>query len=179
MSWIKMRTNLDTDPRVIMMADGLETTEIHVVGLLWKVWSWADQHSLDGNAISVTKTFLDRYLSVTGFGNAMENVGWLIADEEGLTFPNFEEHNGNTAKKRAQTAKRVAAHKAKNKTVTKSSKKQANGNAVVTQGALPREEKREKKIIKGGNLILQKLISPSLRMRSGRNGLSGATIAAR
>lgn len=110
-SWIKMRNNLDTNPRVIAMASMLDVPELHVIGMLWKVWAWADQHSVDGNAIYVTDVTLDRFVSVTGFAKAMRCVGWLEGENNKLSFPKFCEHNGQTAKKRAETNVRVAKHR--------------------------------------------------------------------
>jgi hypothetical protein len=131
--WIKMRTNLDTDPRVIDIATRLGITELQVVGMLWKVWSWADAHTLDGNAIRVTDVTLDRFTLVTGFADALRKVGWLEGRDGLLSFPRFAEHNGQTAKNRAETKERVAKHR-NAKTVTD-----------VTQKPLP-EKRREEKI---------------------------------
>lgn len=134
--WIKMRTNLDSDPRVIEIAASLGVSELHVVGMLWKVWAWADEHTLDGNALRVTCVTLDRFTCVSGFADALRKVGWLEGRDGALSFPRFAEHNGQTAKKRAETNKRVAKHR----------------NAVsvtnVTPKALPeREKRREEKSI--------------------------------
>lgn len=110
--WIKMRTNLDTDPRVVGIAERLGVTEFEVVGCLWKVWAWADEHSLDGNAISVTSVTLERITRVApGFMSALIDVGWLLESDGKITFPRFDEHNGNTAKSRALTQKRVKRHR--------------------------------------------------------------------
>jgi hypothetical protein len=59
--------------------------------------------------------------------------GWMADDGQSLTLPNFDRHNGKTAKTRAMTAKRVATHKAK-----------SNASSVTSSvsSALPREEKR-------------------------------------
>jgi hypothetical protein len=131
--WIKMRTNLDTDWRVIEMAGHLGIPELHVVGCLWKLWTWADQHTLDGNAIRVTSVTLDRFTGVTGFAEALRKVGWLDGRDNALSFPRFAEHNGHTAKNRAETNKRVAKHR--------------NANAVtgVTQKPLPEKRREEKR----------------------------------
>jgi len=136
--WIKMRSNIDTDYRVIELASMLGIEELHVVGCLWKLWSWADQHTLDGNAIRVTSVTLDRFSGVTGFANSLKNVGWLHGEEGCFSFPNFSEHNGHTAKNRANTSKRVAKHR------------NASSVTDVTHAALPekrREEKRRSKDI--------------------------------
>jgi len=137
--WIKMRTNIDTDWRVIQISAELNLPELHVVGCLWKLWTWADQHTVDGNAIRVTDVTLDRFTSVTGFANAMRSVGWLCGENGSLCFPNFSEHNGSTAKKRAETKERVAKHR------------NAKGVTDVTLNVLPekrREEKRREEDIK-------------------------------
>lgn len=141
--WIKMRTNLETDPRVIGIAAQLGTCELHVVGMLWKVWSWADSHSLDGNALCVTEVTLDRFVDRAGFAVALRKVGWLEGRDNALTFPRFAEHNGQTAKKRGETQLRVAKHRKKN----------GNANSVtdVTQEALP--EKRREECITSDEVI--------------------------
>ena len=133
--WIKMRVNLDTDPRILSLACILGKEELHVVGMLWKIWSWADGHSLDGNALSVTSVTLDRFVNCPGFADALRNVGWLEGRDSALTFPRFAEHNGQTAKQRALTAKRVDKSRS------------AKCNAASVTQSLPekrREEKRRK-----------------------------------
>lgn len=126
--WIKMRSNIDHDWRVIRMAELLGLPELHIVGCLWKVWSWADQNTVDGNAICVTDVTLERYTGVTGFAYAMREVGWLRGENGALCLPNFTEHNGQTAKKRAQTQVRVAKHR----------------NAPSVTKALPEKRREEK-----------------------------------
>ena len=127
--WIKMRCMLDTDPAVYEMAAALEMGELDVVGRLWKVWSWADQHSVDGNAVRVTGVTLDRLTATPGFTSAMREVGWLEGEDHALTFPNFARHNGQTAKNRGLTAMRVAKHR----------------NGAVTAGSLAEKSREEKK----------------------------------
>jgi len=132
--WIKMRTNLDTDPRVIDIATRLGIGELQVVGMLWKVWSWADAHTLDGNAVRVTDVTLDRFTLVTGFADALRKVGWLEGRDGLLTFPRFAEHNGQTAKNRAETKERVAKHR------------NAKSVTDVTPKPLPEKRREEKSI---------------------------------
>lgn len=143
--WIKMRVNLDGDPRVVQVACRLNLPELHVVGLLWKLWSWADQHTTDGNAKGVTDQFLDRIAAVTGFAAALRDVGWL-AGEDGIQIPNFSDHNGESAKSRAETALRVARFRAKNAGVTDEAlqvKRECNAGSVTDQ--LPEKRREEKK----------------------------------
>jgi hypothetical protein len=131
--WIKMRTNLDSDPRVLELAHLLGREELHVIGMLWKVWAWADSHTLDGNAIRVTCVTLDRFAACSGFADALRKVGWLDGRDNAITFPRFAEHNGQTAKKRAETKERVAKHR------------NAKRVTDVTLGALPEKRREEKR----------------------------------
>jgi len=128
--WLKVRHDLPTDPAVIAIAAALDLSEDEVVGKLLRFWIWGDQQTKDGNAPGVTKTFLDRYLGVTGFAAAMQEAGWLDIGNAGISIPNFERHISESAKTRALTSRRVARCKAK------------KGNAATVTKALPREEKR-------------------------------------
>jgi hypothetical protein len=131
--WIKVEVNLPDKPEVWQIAGILGIDSDAVVGKLIRIWRWFDQHTENGNAAGVTFALLDRHAGVTGFAEAMALSGWLIEKDRNLILPNFDRHNGKTAKNRALTAKRVAAHKEKTN---------ANGNDEVTIDALPREEKR-------------------------------------
>lgn len=105
------------------------------VGKLMKVWRWFDQHTIDGNADSVTPALLDRLIGVTGLTQAMANVGWMVITDTGLHLPHFNRHNGKTAKDRALGAKRAANYR---------SSDESNASSVTNSvtDALPREEKR-------------------------------------
>ncbi len=145
MGWIKFETTTSDKPEVWAMAEMLKIDPDAVVGKLLRVWAWFDEQTENGNAPSVTKVLLDRNVGVTGFVTAMLQVGWMIEDENGIRVPNFDRHNGDTAKKRAMTAKRVAENRASNAAVTKM-KQECNAESVTS--ALPRKEKirEEKKI---------------------------------
>ncbi len=120
--WIKMRADLDEDPAVIGIAILLGMDEDHVVGKLWKLWRWANLQTIDGNAVGVTETWIDRYICVTGFASAMCKVGWLVINADGFSIPKFDRHNSESAKERALTLARVSKHRAKKRnaeTVTK------------------------------------------------------------
>lgn len=105
--WIKMRTDLRDDPAVIGIAARLGLDEDTVVGKLHRVWSWANRQTTDGNAPSVTKTWLDRYIGVTGWSDAMEKEGWIDFQTGSLVIPKFDRHNGKSAKERALGKERI------------------------------------------------------------------------
>lgn len=128
--WIKIEISTPDKAEVFSIAERLGITPTDALGRLVLVWRWFDQHTESGNGVSVSDSFLDHVAGVTGFADAMRAVHWLAEGEQGLTLPRFDRHNGKTAKSRALTAKRVAAHKGR------------SANAALTVPALPREEKR-------------------------------------
>lgn len=111
--WIKMRTDLADDPAVIYISSKLGIDEDSVVGKLHRLWSWADRHTADGNAVGVTHSWIDRFTNQPGFAKALTEAGWLLLNGEVLSFPNFERHNGKSAKIRALTKNRVSAKRSK------------------------------------------------------------------
>ena len=131
--WLKFEKSTSDKPEVWAMAEELGIDPDAVVGKLLRVWGWFDEQSEEGNAPSVSKMLLDRRVGVTGFCDSMVLCGWMNDDGKEVTLPNFDRHNGKTAKNRSLTAKRVAKHKAE-------SNGKGNGSGVTN--ALPREEKR-------------------------------------
>jgi hypothetical protein len=138
MNWIKMTANLDTKPEVMMLADLLGVHELHVVGLLWKLWTWLDQNIETSNGVTVTAALLDR-VTCNGMSVALVTVGWLKGEDGALDFPNFDRHNGETAKARALNAKRAKKFRASS-TVTPPSR--SRNATTVTREEKRREEKK-------------------------------------
>lgn len=134
--WLKFETATLDKPEVWAIAQDLNIDPDAVIGKLLRVWSWFDQQSTIGNAPSVTKALLDRCAGVTGFCDSVIKAGWMVDDGEFISLPNFERHNGTTAKTRAQTGKRVKNHR---------SKDDEPCNAPSVTKALP-EKRREENI---------------------------------
>jgi hypothetical protein len=133
--WLKMElTTPEKDETAAITAAMGWTDPDLTVGKLFRVWRWFDQHTTDG-ASRLTVGLLDRQVACPGFAEAMAAVGWLVITEHGITLPNFDRHNGETAKARALTARRVSRFKTKHES-------NGEGNAAAVTSALPREEKR-------------------------------------
>lgn len=135
-SWIKIRTNLATDPRVSSLCDLTEERLVTVLGGLQILWAAADEHTKDGYMPGLSIKGIDRSTGILGFGTALVAIGWIEDAEGGVRIIRFSDHNGESAKKRIQTAKRVAAFKS-NAKVTEDALLNI-GDAVTD--ALPREE---------------------------------------
>lgn len=136
--WIKVRTNLWNDPRVSRLCDQTNQPEAMVVGGLYWLWATADEHTETGIMVGLSISGIDRKTGIPGFGIALVAVGWIADHPEGIRLERFDEHNGASAKQRAQTAKRVANSRNSLNVTPKSE----IGNARTVTGALPREEKR-------------------------------------
>jgi len=138
--WIKVEHTTPDKPEVFTLAELLQIDPDAVTGKLLRLWIWADQQTIDGNARSVTFALLDRIAGQRGFADALVRVGWLQVVDGGVVFSNFERHNGDTAKKRAQGSRRVAKHRSGNaESVTESQV----CNAVSVTKALPEKRREE------------------------------------
>ena len=106
--WIKWTKGLTRKPEVIRIAARLGISRRETAAILMEVWEWADESTDNGDVPSVTYVTLDALTNTPGLGDAMIEVGWLVDLGTGIVFPNFGRHNGNSAKKRAQTNRRMA-----------------------------------------------------------------------
>jgi hypothetical protein len=138
--WIKMRTNLWDDPRVSKLCDITQQSEAAVVGACYWLWTAADEHTEDGFMPGLSVAAIDRKTGIRGFGAGLVSIGWLAESEDGVRIEKFTEHNGKSAKTRAQGAKRAADHRSNADSVTDALRER---DETVT-GALPREEKRRR-----------------------------------
>jgi len=156
--WIKMRTNLDTDPAVVRISSRLKSDRFATVGRLHRIWAWANEHLTDGQDVPIDSVFLDQLVDCSGFAEAMRHVGWLTGRDGFLCFPSFERHNGASAKARALDADRKRESRktsekrpAQNRTQTglekrreeKSIKKEKNGCDPIISAYLENEEFRD------------------------------------
>jgi hypothetical protein len=103
--WIKMRADLFDHPKVVRISSALEADILRTVGALMSVWCLFDKHSLDGS-LDYTAEALDLRLRWPGFADQMAKVGWLVVGPEKILLPEFDTHNGASAKRRAQDALR-------------------------------------------------------------------------
>ena len=149
--WIKVRTNLWSDPRVSQLCDLTDESKAAVVGALYWLWSSADEHTQDGHMPGLSIKGIDRECGVKGMGAALMAIGWLDNTDGGVTLVRFEDHNGASAKNRAQTAKRVATHK---------------GNAKVTQAPLPKQQDTVTSALPREEKIREEEITPKAKSKA-------------
>ncbi len=143
--WIKFEAVTPDKCEVHQMADALAIDPDAVVGKLLRVWIWANQQTVDGNAPSVTKSLIDRITHVSGFADAMIAVAWLDDSAGTISFRNFDRHNGNTAKTRALSQTRTKKHRSTSQT--------CNAD-TVTKPLQQRDQRREEKSSLSGSAKL-------------------------
>ena len=118
--WIKMRSGLYSDPKVLAIAKHLMansqfrnwafcgdrdsslsdvTLRYCVTGALHNAWCNANEHSRNGVVEHASIEWIDSVTEVPGFGEAMQKVGWVQVTPQGLNFPNFNRHNTSGAER--------------------------------------------------------------------------------
>jgi hypothetical protein len=117
--WIKWEKELEGDPRMKRMlkdfqricnADALHHVTL-LCGSLLRLWVYADSHIREDNTLDMGCAEIDEHLGVPGFCSILP-ASWLVeVDEHCVELPDFLEHNGTEAKKKALTGKRVANHR--------------------------------------------------------------------
>lgn len=108
MSWIKYRTNLPTDPRVVRIAGVVRKPVLHITGALLAFWAIGDEHTTDGVLHGYTTEAVDEIVGIKGFSAALTAVNWMEVGDGFVAIPDFDRHNGESAKRRAQTALRAS-----------------------------------------------------------------------
>lgn len=126
--WLKVEICTPDKPEIFSIAAELDLDPDVVFARLFRFWVWADQQT-ECNAFVTQVCAVDHVVGVKGFADALQKVGWLVPTKQGFELPNFNRHNGKTAKKRAQTLKRV----------------KRNRNADGVTKALPEKRREEKK----------------------------------
>jgi hypothetical protein len=132
--WIKMRKSLAGDPRVVRMMSALKADRFRTIGGLFSAWCLLDEQTEDGLLENYTPQIFDDFVGFQGLANAMILVGWLEESPQGLVAVNFTEHNGQTAKRRAQDSVRKMSAREADKTRTK-------------PGQNPDQRREEKRIV--------------------------------
>jgi hypothetical protein len=135
-NWIKMRHDLYDDPDVRRVARATGLDRDQVVGKLFRLWSWADRHGVNG-LVSAEIEDLDDQVGHVGFGAALVSVGWLGTPDGGIEIPHWDRHFSDSAKVRGLAGQRAEKHRSRQRNATRVT----DPPDGVTQGALPDKNK--------------------------------------
>lgn len=134
--WIKVRHALVRSAKIRLMARELGCNQITALGLAVKWLCWIDEQTEDGETSLLPKE-LDEEMGWRGCATALISIGWAAEDEKGRVVAlEFDKHSGETAKKRAEAARRKGLQRARDKSMGQMSQKS------VTESVTRREEKR-------------------------------------
>ena len=113
MAWIKLRTDLMTDPAVYRLAALMDQDRYAIVGRLAAFWGWADLHAVDGAVDGASSQVVDDVVSLHGFAEALQAVKWLRIEADRVVIPHHDRHNGANAKERTLKSERQAKWRVK------------------------------------------------------------------
>lgn len=138
--WFKLQLKTPDKRQVFMMAAALKKDADLVLGKLIRWWCWLDLHTVDSHT-GMTPENVDMMLHCKNFSSALIASGWASLAADGtVDVVRWGEHNGETSKQRALTARRVAKHKAKKSnaaSVTENAENGGGGNAGSVTFPLP------------------------------------------
>jgi hypothetical protein len=139
--WIKMRIDLQTHPKVFRMVSALQADRLRIIGGLHIAWSIFDTHSDDGVLHGYSVDAMDAVIGWPGFTQAMVDVEWAAIEDGGsLVMPRFDEHNGASAKRRANDSERKRNDRKSNSVRNVSA---SDADSLRTREEKRREEKKE------------------------------------
>lgn len=144
MAWIKYRTNLPTDPRVVRVAGIVRKPVLHVTGALLAFWAVGDEHTTDGVLHGYTTEAVDELVGIRGFSDALRVVGWIETGEGFVSIPDFDRHNGESAKKRAIKARNMQKYRGPNVVLQGPQNDHTSTTKKPQQDHLEKEEEKEK-----------------------------------
>jgi hypothetical protein len=130
--WIKMRKTLPTDPRIVRIMSALKADRFRTLGGVLSAWCLFDDQTEDGQLDGYTPEVFDEVVGFPGLAKAMASVGWLEIGENYLKAPRFSEHNGFSAKRRAQESVRKMSAREADKKRTKSGPEKRREEKSIT-----------------------------------------------
>lgn len=105
--WIKLERETLDKPEVLLIARRLKCSRGDALFCCLKLWAWADANLTDGRTM-LEEEQLDEIMGRPGAAAALLDpaVRWLGRDHEGgIYIPRFDDHHGQSAKRRARKQK--------------------------------------------------------------------------
>lgn len=108
-SWIKVQATLPESPKIFRLARLLGVGRMEALGYAVRWFCWLDSYCANGST-ELTEEDVDALIGKCGITRAFCELGWASVDAEGYVLVlEFEKHNGESSKKRAENQARVAA----------------------------------------------------------------------
>ena len=108
MRWIKIDVDTPNKPAIVRLANDCGCTRGDAFLAFFRLYSWLDEQTADGTLYADADE-VDAVARLQGTAASLSNSGWLSFAADGrLTVTNWQEHNGQSAKRRAMDAVRKA-----------------------------------------------------------------------
>ena len=135
--WIKVEMDTPDKPEIGFIARACGVTPPVAFEAWFRLWCWFDRQTENGEVQFFTPEDADRIARLPGIGDALstdQGCGWVTFHARGATIVNWDKHNGNNARKRAQTNRRVSRWR-------EAEKRGPHGPPPTARQALNREER--------------------------------------
>lgn len=106
--WIKVETATPLKSEIDDIMEHCRVSRGEAFLAWFILWSWLDSATDDGFLPRCTRERIDERSRLPSMASALEIAGWLIVEDHGCTIVNWHRHNGQSAKKRAEDARRKA-----------------------------------------------------------------------
>ena len=103
--WLKVGVDTPYKTAIRNMAKDCGCTRGDAFLAWFDLYSWLDEQTADGR-LETDHAELDRKAGLAGAAASLERSGWLTFADGVCTITNWEEHNGQNAKRRALDARR-------------------------------------------------------------------------
>ena len=107
--WIKVGVDTPNKPAIRNAARDCTCSVGDAFLAFFRLYAWLDENTEDGS-VATDRTEVDAVARLPGFAASLERSGWLMfgPDGEGLKVANWDSHNGQCSKRRAEKARMMA-----------------------------------------------------------------------
>ena len=107
--WLKVGVDTPFKAAITNAARELGCTRGDAFLAWFRLYSWLDEQTADGRLPGIMPEDLDGVAGRQGLAASLARSGWLTFRDGGCVVVNWDEHNGQNAKRRAMDAKRKNA----------------------------------------------------------------------
>lgn len=104
MRWIKVDVDIMNKPAIRAAARDCGCDVANAFAAWFRLYSWLDEQTADGT-LPTDRAELDAVARLPGIAASFERSGWLTFNGDTCTVTNWGSHNGQCAKRRAQSAR--------------------------------------------------------------------------
>ena len=108
--WIKVGVDTPYKTAIRNIAKDCGCTRGDAFLAWFDLYAWLDEQTADGR-LETDHEELDRKAGLAGCSASLERSGWLSFSDGVCTITNWEEHNGQNAKRRAANARWMSEHR--------------------------------------------------------------------